>query len=381
MRDFVLITHADSQFGFMDTVAAELAAGFRALGRRAIATHLLDAGRMAEASSIISQGGLGMVVLMNGIGMEAGTTDLVRFLASLNVPVVGFFLDHPAYHHHRIATQVPRLVVVTSCTHDDGFITRFIREDVPLKHVHHGAARVPPGVSLPWAERDIDVLVPSTLPVNPEVERPSWAARHGAIIAAQLNAIVEVHDSDPARPLHDAILEVLDGRILSLRDVLPYYCVTDLYLRARIKLDSVRALLDQGVRVTVLSDGWPDLGERGVRLPAVPIAEGHALMGRAKLVLNHLPPYMQSHERPLQAALCGAAAASTPSGWVDRVMGGHALMLPLPVRDAAAAVAAALADPGLPDRAALGGAAVANGQLWEDRAAELASLAGLPPLR
>jgi len=129
----------------------------------------------------------------------------------------------------------------------------------------------------------------------------------------------------------------------------------------------------------VLSAGWPDLGERGIRLPAVPMAEGFALMGQAKMVLNQLPPYMQSHERPLQAALCGAAAASTPSAWVDRVMDGHALMLPLPAREAAAAVAAALADPGLPDRAVRAGAAVADGQLWEDRAAELAAVAGLAP--
>ena len=51
----------------------------------------------------------------------------------------------------------------------------------------------------PWAERDIDALVPSTLPLNPEVERPKWAERYGAIVAAQLNAIVELHDADPAR--------------------------------------------------------------------------------------------------------------------------------------------------------------------------------------
>lgn len=379
MPDFVLITHADSQFGFMDTVASELAAGFCARGRRAIATHLLDGRSMADASAIIGQGGLAMVVLMNGIGMEAGGTDLVRFLASLEVPVVGFFLDHPAYHHHRIATPVPRLVVATSCRHDGGFIRHFIRGDVPVETVHHGAARIPPGVARPWGERDIAVLVPSTLPLNPETERPNWPARYGAVVAARLNAIVELHDAAPARPLHDAILEVLAGHTLSLQDVLPYYCVTDLYLRARIKLDSVRALLGAGVPVTVLSAGWPDLGERAVRLPAVPMGEGFALMGRARMVLNHLPPYLQSHERPLQAALCGAAAASTPSDWVERVMGGHALMLPLPVRDAAAAVAAALADDTLPDRAARAHAAVENGQLWMDRAADLAAAAGLPP--
>lgn len=378
MADFVLVTHADSQFGFMDTVAAEVAAGFRATGRRAIATHLLDGRRMAEASAIIGQGDLAMVVLMNGIGMEGGTSDLVRFLASLQVPVVGFFLDHPAYHHHRVATPVPRLVVATSCSHDGGFIRRFIRDDVPVRTVHHGATRVPDGIARPWAERDIDVLVPSTLPLNPEADRPKWAERYGAVVAAQLNAVVELHDADPARALHDVILEVLAGRAMALKDVLPYYCVADLYLRARIKLASVRALLAAGVRVTVLSAGWPDdLGERAVRLPAVPMAEGFALMGRTRLVLNHLPPYLQSHERPLQAALCGAAAGSTPSAWVEQATGGHALMLPLATDEAAATVAAALADPGLAHRAALAGATVADGQLWEHRAAEIAAVAGL----
>ena len=100
-------------------------------------------------------------------------------------------------------------------------------------------------------------------------------------------------------------------------------------------------------------------------------------MGRSKIVLNHLPPYFQSHERPLQAAVCGALGASTPSDWVGRVMEGHALLLPLPVREAAEAVAAALADPALPERAALGRTAVVKGQMWRDRAAEFAAIAGL----
>lgn len=375
MSDFVLVIHADSQFGFMDGVAAEVAAGFRALGYRSIATHPLDARKMAEASAIIAKDGIGMAILMNGVGMDLADEDFSTFLKSLKAPVVGFFLDHPAYHSSRISAPLPHLRLASSCSHDGAFIRRFLRDDVPVEHIHHGATPPPRGLVRPWDERDIDVLVPSTMPVHPDLERSTWATRYGNLTAAQLNAIIEVHDGAPAQPLHEAILYVLGDRAVSLREMLPYYLITDLYLRARVKLDSVRALLDRNVPVTVLSSGWPDdLGGRVTRLPSVPLVEGFALMGRSKMVLNHLPSYFESHERPLQAALCGAVAASTPSEWVDRVMGGHAVMLPLSMQDAATAVATALVDPALPERAALGCAAVENGQLWRDRAAELAAL-------
>lgn len=373
MNKAVLVIHGDSQFGFMDGVSAELAEGFRALGHPAVAKHLLDKDLGAAVDVAVRGTGVGMVVLMNGAGLEPALKGFQDFLESLEVPVVAYFIDHPVYQLPRIVSPLPRLIVTTSCSHDGAFIHAHIRDDVRVETLHHGATPVPDAVVRPWAERTIDVLVPSTLSCLPEVERAAWRERYGAVVTALLNATVQVYDSAPEQPLQDAIRYVLGDRGVSLSEMSLYYKVVDHYLRARAKLDSVRALLGQGVAVTVLSSGWPDdLGGPVTRLPAVPVAEGWALMGRSKIVLNHLPGYFESHERPLQAAVCGAAAASTPSAWVARVTAGQAVALPNSPQEGAAAVAAALADPALPERAARGRAAVAAGQMWRDRAGELA---------
>lgn len=377
MATGVLIIHGDSQFGFLDGVAREVACGFQAMGRHPVVMHLRDEA-LEKAASLIRTHGIELVLMMNGIGLSPESHTFQGFLNTLGVPAVAFFVDHPLYHGRRISAAVTRLIVTTTCGHDGDFIRTFIRDDVPVEHVHHGATPVPPEVVRPWKERDIAVLVPSTLSVIPEVERADWPARFGALGAAQLNAMVEAHDEAPGRPLSEAMQRVLGDRPVSWQELRAYYHVVDSHLRARIKLESVRALLDRGVRVTVLSAGWPDLGDRATHLPAVAIAEGYALMGRSKIVLNHLPPYFQSHERPPQAAVCGAVGASTPSDWVEKALDGHALMLPLPVREAAETIATALTDPALPDRAAVGGAAVMDRQLWRNRAAEFAAIAGLP---
>lgn len=376
MTKAVLFLHGPSQFGFLNNIAREMAEGLREIGCPAFTKHVDDEDARLFINGLASDPGIEMFVMMNGASLGAGEA-FWRFLDLTNAPVVGFFVDHPLYHVGRIQAPIARLQVLTTCRHDQAFIKTFIRKDVPIDHLHHGATPVSPAVVKPWADRDIDVLVPSTLPINPEATRAGWPDRYGNVMAALLNAIVEIHDASPEQPLLDAIQYMLGDRAISLDEMISFYKVLDFYLRARIKLSSVRALAEEGVGVTVLSSGWPDdLGERVQRLPAVPVEEGYALMGRSKLVLNHLPPYFESHERPLQAAICGALAASTPSPWVERVMAGNALMLPLSPRESAAAIAATLSDPSLPERADRGRAAVANGQLWRDRGRELLTLAG-----
>lgn len=378
MANSVLIIHGDSQFGFMDNVAEEVAGGFRALGMHAAVMHLLDEARVDKVGRLMHTVGIDLFLMMNGVGLDPENAGLLGFLDSLGVPVVAFFVDHPMYHAQRIAAPVRRLHVTIPNPHDADFIRRFIRDDIPIRHVAHGAGRPLPGLARPWAERDIDVLVPSSLSVLPEAERAAWPAKHGGIVAAQLNAIVAVHEAAPARPLHEAIQEVMGERAATIPQLFPYFLTVDGYLRSRAKLDSVRALVERGVAVTVCGPGWPELGGTLTLTGSVPLAEAFALMGRSRLVMNHLPAYYESHERPLQAALYGAAAVSTPSPWLDRVMAGEAVALPASAGDGAAVVAAALHDPDLPERAARGRRAVENGQMWAHRAAEVARFAGLP---
>ncbi len=380
MPDFVFITYGNSQFDFQASVAEELAEGFRALGYRAIASGFGDKERLSRASAIIRESGISLVVAMNGAGFSREPGGYSEFRNSLGAPVAAVFIDHPAYHTERIAAPIDRLLATTPGRYDAAFIRQFIRTDIPTPTIRHGAVRPLPGVAKPWRERDIDVLVPSSLHGDPDAERAAWPHRYGFVAAVLLNGVVEVHNAEPTRPLQEAVTDIVGDRVTSFNEFLEYFHVVDHHLRARAKLHAVRALRDAGVRVTVCGPGWPDLGDGVTLIPSVPAVEAFALMGRAKLVANHLPPYYESHERPLQAALYGAAAGSPPSDWLETAMDGQAIILPPPPKDAAATIAAALASPDLAERAALGRAAVENGQLWMHRSGELARIVGLERL-
>jgi hypothetical protein len=117
-------------------------------------------------------------------------------------------------------------------------------------------------------------------------------------------------------------------------------------------------------------------GQRARFLPPMPVADTIAAMRRSRIVLNPLPPYYQSHERPLQAMANGAVAAEGPNAAMDAAFPGGYLSLPAAPHAAAAALEAALADEArLKAIAEAGHAACLAGHLWEHRAAEILRLA------
>jgi glycosyltransferase involved in cell wall biosynthesis len=160
-----------------------------------------------------------------------------------------------------------------------------------------------------------------------------------------------------------------------------YFLAADTYLRSRAKRDLVAALAH--LPLTVCGKGWENMAEsaapsRGLRfLPAQPAPESMALMRRAKLVLNPLPAYYESHERPFQAMAAGAVAATGPSALFGGAeFAGALLSLPSDALGAASRIEAALGDDdALQGMAAAGTRVQAAGHRWDDRAAALVELA------
>lgn len=120
-------------------------------------------------------------------------------------------------------------------------------------------------------------------------------------------------------------------------------------------------------------EGWERvaLPGSGIRyLGSQPVAATIDFMRRSKIVLNPLPPYFGSHERPLQAMVNGAVAAIGASDYLASAFPGQGyLALSLDPKAAAAELEQALADD---DRLrALAGAGHADclaAHLWDHRA-------------
>ncbi len=137
--------------------------------------------------------------------------------------------------------------------------------------------------------------------------------------------------------------------------------------------------------LVMCGEGWERVAIPGsaIRyLGPLPTAATIDLMRRSKLVLNPLPPYYESHERPLQAMANGAVAAIGPSEYLaDAFPRRGYLALSRDSTAAAAELEQALADDDrLRALAAAGHADCMAAHLWDHCAREfLAEVGGAAP--
>jgi glycosyl transferase family 1 len=370
----IVLFKGHSQYDSVNTMVDALAVAF---ARRGIGTQILDtraADCVAAATALVRQGRVRLFLSLNGFGIPA-VGQGAGFYAESAAPVLIYFVDHPAYHLGRIRAPLPRLIATFPTAHQVEFCRRFIRSDLPLHHLPHASDAAAPA---PWQGREGTLLLSASLIADPEPFRARWA-EHGAEVAARLNAMVEAHDAAPTAPLHEIALAVLGAAAPPVEVLASYMTTVDAYLRSRIKLALAQALAH--LPMLVCGEGWQRLASGETRAsfrPAMPVSEVIAEMRRTKIVLNPLPPYYESHERPLQAMANGAVAANGPSGFLEGVFPDGFFRLPAAPRAAAAVIEAALADDAALEAIAMRGhEACLTGHLWDHRAAEMLRIAGV----
>ncbi|HXZ02986.1 MAG TPA: glycosyltransferase [Stellaceae bacterium] len=368
----VVLFKGHSQYGSVNAMVDQLA---QALERLGAPTAILDtraADCVASAVALLRQRRVRLFLSLNGFGIPAAGQG-AGFYAESAAPVLIYFVDHPAYHLSRLRAPLPRLIATFPTAHHADFCRRFIRDDIAIHHLPHATAAA---AAAPWRGRDLALFLSASLMADPEPFRAQWR-QHGAEVAARLDATVEAHDAAPTRPLHEIVLAALGGAAPPIEVLASYVITVDTYLRSRVKLALAQALAH--LPLTLCGEGWARHaapGQRAAFLPATPVAETVAAMRRSKIVLNPLPPYYESHERPLQAMVNGAVAAEGPNAAMAAAFPGGYLDLPADPREAAAALEAALAAEGrLQAIAEAGHAACLAGHLWEHRAAEILRLA------
>lgn len=381
MTPTVLLFKGSAAFDGLNVMVDCLAAGFEYLGLRPRIADLRGTDTVPEVVRALADPDLALIVCMNSFGrpMEKRPDGTMVVAAdggpfrSVRVPVIDYYVDHPIYHFANIRVWLPNQIITVPTGPNVELVRTLIRDDAPVHHLPHGGNLPEEGAVRPWAERDMGLFASMSLHHDPETMRAVWSEAHRPEIAGKLNAMVEEHDHDPEAPLQAAIMRVIGPS--SIETILPWFTQVDSYLRARVKLHTIRAIARRGLPLTLCGPGWPDLGGGVRRLASVPASESLRLMGRARITLNLLPPYYHSHERPLQAALHGGAAASSPSPWLDQVFGGSGITLPPDPDQAADILADALDDPRLAERARAGHDAVRGGHSWLHRAANILALA------
>jgi hypothetical protein len=368
-----------STFDGLNIMTDCLGRGFERLGWELRVVDLRQENAYINTLDILLEGDVLLIVGMNAMGRaiiaaEDGGSMVDPtggFYRHLSIPILDFVSDHPVYIHDRLKVPLNNHRVAVVTANNVPMVQRWINNDVPVRHVPHGSNIPAEGTVQPWSARDIDVFASISLNDHPDVLRASWSERLDRTTAALLNAVVEEQEPAPDTPLDETVVRVFGSAIRTVEDLKPHFIEVDRYLRAQVKLRTAQGIARAGLPLTIMGPGWPDLGGRVTFLPPAPGTETLPLMGRSRVVVNPLPPYYSCLERPLQAALHGAAAASTSSEWLTGAMEEANIALSMDPDDAAATIADALADSGLADRAARGRDVVARAHTWDHRAAEL----------
>lgn len=364
-RPIAVLYKGHSAFESLNTMVDHWAA---ALGRAGFRPTIVDVRRpdaVARTVHLIRTDEVALFLSLNGYGVPADGHG-PGFYGESTAPLVMVFVDNPLYHPQTIRCEVPRAVVTFPTPHQISLCRDHIRADLPIFHIPHAAE---PGRGVPWRDRDIPVLIAGSAHDDPERARAGWAA-YGPAVRARLEDILAAHTVAPRRPLHEVALETLGHDRPSTDLLRSYFCVVDHYLRSAARVDFVRAA--SGLPLTLVGHGWDTLVPSRASHHALgprPAAAVFDLMARSKLVLNVLPPYYESHERPFQAMAHGAAAAAVAAPWFLEAVGVDAVWpLPPGPNAAASAVAMALADDDrLAAIAARGAASLREAHTWDHR--------------
>ena len=367
----VVLFKGHSQYDSVNTMVDQLAAALERLGAATLILDTRDADCVATAVGLVRQRQVRLFLSLNGFGIPAAGQG-AGFYGESDAPVLIYFVDHPAYHLARIRAPLPRLIATFPTAHHVAFCRRFIRDDIPIHHLPHATTAA---AAAPWSARDEALFLSASLMTDPEPFRAQWR-QHGAEVEARLEGMIAAHDAAPTVPLHETVLAGLGGVVPPAEVLVSYMITLDTYLRSRIKLRLAQALAH--LPLTLCGEGWEPHrtpGQRACFLPAMAVAGTIAAMRRTRIVLNPLPPYYESHERPLQAMANGAVAANGPSALLEKDFAGGFLPLPAEPVAAAAAIEAALGEPAqLEAIAAAGHRLCLAGHLWEQRAAEILRL-------
>ncbi len=245
-----------------------------------------------------------------------------------HIPYINILMDHP-FHYEKPLGRAPETSIVL-CTDRNHvkYIRRYFKNIRQTDFLPHA------GVELgskhkPLAERGIDVLYAGALPIYtvakmipnltsiPEVDGQEMAQE----VLAEL-----VHHPD--RTTEDVIEEYLKSKRNDIsekrvQEIIVQMRFIDSYATSFFREQSVRILVESGIRVTAYGTGWdqcewsdnPYLDYRGKVLAP----EILPLMNDSKIVLNTMTWFKAgAHDRIFNGMLAGAAVVTDDSTYLRR---------------------------------------------------------------
>ena len=290
----------------------EFCDGFREIGLDAQTVRYSDELTSEELADQFAKNDTGLALGFTAIGLDVFKKTCEE--NGLSIPFLSMFVDPVIVYMERMIYPCANNFISTLSASD----ASFIRDNVPSKpgafQLNHAAN---PTEVTPWDKKDIDLFYCASLPTPPEATRASWDTFKPGI-SKILNEMVECHLANNGKDLMQDVTQVLNNYPTPYTiDVFKNFFVqVDRYFRDRRRVDTLKMIM-QDTPILLAGNGWeyaidtthPNITFLG-RIHPTEVREYNE---RAKLVLNVINYYHESHERVFLSMADGAAVLSSKS--------------------------------------------------------------------
>lgn len=309
----ILIIKGRSAYNVLRLAADEICRGFEKKGYLTEVVDLQKSGAKEELQRCLNQcEQYEFCFSIQGLGWELEKTALFKLQ---EMQRVGWLVDDPCFHAGRLNGSVGKGTYVI--TVQDSFTERirnYYQKFEDVSTLYHGgfvcAGRIP------WEQKDIDVFFSGSYSTKEEkAEKIKAIEGTFGAVAQSIKENMDCHrhiyswDEEVRRYLEKIQFDInQDEYELILQVLYPL----DQYQRACMRNEMIETLLEHGIKVSVVGEGWETYQGKGkdnlniLSAQGVDIQEVVKLMQRSKIVLHNVNFKMGMHERIFSAMLANA---------------------------------------------------------------------------
>ena len=236
-----------------------------------------------------------------------------------------FLVDHPYYHHKRLAPNSSNHIV--SCI--DQAHVQYTKKYYPhvkdALYLPHGGA-IPSAPLKKYEDREYDVVILGSY--TPSEILKSRFDQYPELVRMIVNQVIDTYFSTYSNTLEDLFTYYFDQYNLDLSPQefsasLSELTAVDGYLRSKNRETLLNTLLSNHIKVDIFGSGWEKFtGENVDNLtihPPVSYEESVNVMNNARIVINPLPLFTNgSHERVFTSMHCGAVCVSERNFYLEK---------------------------------------------------------------
>ncbi len=255
------------------------------------------------------------VISFNGMGREL-------VCEYLEVPFIGWMVDHPTIHHPRYIEWGAHDYAVCIDADHAKMVQRYYPNVGGAFVVPHGGSVVPEWI--PYSNREIAVSFSGSFTSSQECLEKLQATLEPYEQQVAFTLIVKMQEKNMT--LEQALEEFLTENKIpftneEFTNLCLHYLQVDYFIRAFYREDMLRTLVDNGVTVDVYGDNWECFvckdREKLKLHPPLDYEESLVVLGNTKIALNVLPNFKQGgHERIFSSMLSGALCVTDANSYL-----------------------------------------------------------------